>query len=91
MFNGHLDVMPAGNEPGWTDDPWSGKIADGKVWGRGSANMKAGVTGEPSGPETISFASKEYIQFTVTSQWKNDILLIPSSSLLPRLHGGVGV
>lgn len=44
MFNGHLDVLPGGDEPGWTDDPWSGKIADGKVWGRGSADMKAGVT-----------------------------------------------
>lgn len=33
MFNGHLDVMPAGKEPGWSDSPWSGKIADGKVWG----------------------------------------------------------
>lgn len=44
MFNGHLDVMPAGNEPGWSDNPWSGKIADGKVFGRGSSDMKAGVT-----------------------------------------------
>lgn len=43
MFNGHLDVLPAGNEPGWEDDPWSGKIEDGKVWGRGAADMKAGL------------------------------------------------
>ncbi|MGZ0043083.1 M20/M25/M40 family metallo-hydrolase [Paenibacillus ottowii] len=44
MFNGHLDVLPAGDEPGWIDDPWSGKIADGRVWGRGTSDMKAGVT-----------------------------------------------
>ncbi|MCM1532017.1 MAG: M20/M25/M40 family metallo-hydrolase [Ruminococcus flavefaciens] len=44
MFNGHLDTMPAGEEPGWSDDPWSGKIADGKVWGRGAGDMKGGVT-----------------------------------------------
>ncbi|MCW3792658.1 M20/M25/M40 family metallo-hydrolase [Paenibacillus sp. LS1] len=44
MFNGHIDVLPAGDEPGWTDDPWSGKIADGRVWGRGTSDMKAGVT-----------------------------------------------
>ncbi|WP_171056252.1 M20/M25/M40 family metallo-hydrolase [Paenibacillus sinopodophylli] len=44
MFNGHLDVLPAGDEPGWNDDPWSGKIADGRVWGRGTSDMKAGVT-----------------------------------------------
>jgi acetylornithine deacetylase/succinyl-diaminopimelate desuccinylase-like protein len=44
MFNGHLDVLPAGAEPGWEDDPWSGKVADGRVWGRGTSDMKAGVT-----------------------------------------------
>lgn len=44
MFNGHLDVFPASNQPGWTDDPWSGKIADGRVWGRGTGDMKAGLT-----------------------------------------------
>lgn len=44
MFNGHLDTLPAGEEPGWTDNPWSGKIADGQIWGRGSGDMKGGVT-----------------------------------------------
>lgn len=44
MLNGHLDVMPAGKEPGWTDDPWSGAIHDGRVWGRGTSDMKAGDT-----------------------------------------------
>lgn len=44
MLNGHLDVLPAGNEPGWTDSPWSGKVEDGRVWGRGTSDMKAGVT-----------------------------------------------
>jgi succinyl-diaminopimelate desuccinylase len=44
MFSGHLDVLPAGNEPGWNDDPWSGKVSNGRVWGRGSSDMKAGVT-----------------------------------------------
>ncbi|MGI6855742.1 M20/M25/M40 family metallo-hydrolase [Mesorhizobium sp. 1B3] len=44
MFNGHLDVFPASNQPGWTDDPWSGKVADGRIWGRGTGDMKAGLT-----------------------------------------------
>lgn len=44
MFNGHLDVMPAGKEPGWNDDPWSGAVRDGRVWGRGTSDMKAGDT-----------------------------------------------
>lgn len=44
MLNGHLDVMPAGKEIGWTVDPWSGTIKDGKIIGRGTSDMKAGVT-----------------------------------------------
>ena len=44
MLNGHLDVMPAGNEPGWSVDPYSGIIKDGKIIGRGTSDMKAGIT-----------------------------------------------
>lgn len=44
MLNGHLDVMPAGKERGWTVDAWSGAIRDGKIIGRGVSDMKAGVT-----------------------------------------------
>ena len=40
-FNGHTDVVPPGE--GWAADPFSGHIADGKIWGRGAADMKSGV------------------------------------------------
>lgn len=120
MLNGHLDVMPAGKEPGWIDDPWSGAIHDNRVWGRGTSDMKAGdtamifaykylyrlrdklsgklsltlvadeetgwgrgtgylfdtipermmadavLTGEPSGVNTINFASKGYMMLSLS-------------------------
>ena len=40
-LNGHLDVVPAGE--GWTVDPFAGVIRDGKLFGRGTADMKAGI------------------------------------------------
>jgi succinyl-diaminopimelate desuccinylase len=40
-FNGHLDVVPVG--AGWTRDPFGGEISDGKLYGRGTADMKAGL------------------------------------------------
>jgi len=43
----HMDVVPveAGTESGWTHPPFSGDIADGFVWGRGSLDDKVGVLG----------------------------------------------
>ncbi|EWG53734.1 hypothetical protein FVEG_12104 [Fusarium verticillioides 7600] len=40
MFNGHLDTVTI---MGYNDDPLSGKIVDGRLYGRGSADMKGGV------------------------------------------------
>jgi succinyl-diaminopimelate desuccinylase len=43
MFNGHLDVFPA-DDPGlWDIPPFEGRIADGKIHGRGVADMKGGL------------------------------------------------
>lgn len=41
VLNGHLDVVPAG--PGWTVEPYGGVVRDGRLWGRGSADMKGGL------------------------------------------------
>ncbi len=40
-LNGHLDVVPPGH--GWTMDPWEGVVRDGRLYGRGSSDMKAGL------------------------------------------------
>jgi acetylornithine deacetylase len=39
----HLDVVAPGSEPWSHGGPWSGAIADGWVWGRGSVDMKGGA------------------------------------------------
>ncbi len=40
-FNGHLDVVPAG--AGWTVDPFAAVIRDGRIFGRGVTDQKAGI------------------------------------------------
>ncbi|MCA1063068.1 peptidase [Rossellomorea sp. AcN35-11] len=42
LLNGHIDVVPEGEREGWTNDPYSGVIEDGKLYGRGSTDMKGG-------------------------------------------------
>jgi len=41
-FNGHYDTFPVEDASLWTDDPFSGSIRDGKLFGRGVSDMKAG-------------------------------------------------
>jgi succinyl-diaminopimelate desuccinylase len=41
-FTGHIDTVPLGATP-WSHDPFAGEIADGRLYGRGSSDMKAGV------------------------------------------------
>jgi acetylornithine deacetylase len=43
LLNGHTDVIPVGNGEGWSDNPWSAKVKDGRLYGRGSCDMKSGV------------------------------------------------
>jgi len=40
-FNGHYDVVPATGD--WSFDPYKPEVKDGKLYGRGSADMKAGI------------------------------------------------
>ena len=40
-FNGHIDVVEVGQ--GWTTDPFGGALVDGRVYGRGTCDMKGGL------------------------------------------------
>lgn len=43
VLNGHVDVVPTGDVSLWTVDPFGGTIKDGRLYGRGALDMKAGV------------------------------------------------
>jgi succinyl-diaminopimelate desuccinylase len=43
MFEGHTDVVTEGDRSAWTVDPYSALERDGRIYGRGSADMKSGV------------------------------------------------
>jgi succinyl-diaminopimelate desuccinylase len=43
VFAGHTDVVPVGEAAKWRFDPFAGELADGAIWGRGTADMKGGV------------------------------------------------
>ena len=41
-LTGHVDTVPLGNEP-WSVDPFGGEERDGRIFGRGTTDMKGGV------------------------------------------------
>jgi succinyl-diaminopimelate desuccinylase len=56
-LNGHFDVVPAGD--GWTVDPFGGLVRDGRIYGRGVCDMKAGIAAAVFAMDAIARAGVE--------------------------------
>lgn len=44
LFDGHIDTVPVPDDSKWVHAPFSGEIADGKIYGRGASDMKGAVS-----------------------------------------------
>lgn len=53
ILNGHIDVVPSGDKSKWTQDPYGGEVVDGKLYGRGTTDMKGGNMSTLIALETI--------------------------------------
>lgn len=56
-LNGHFDVVPPG--AGWTVDPFGGLVRDGRIYGRGSCDMKGGLAAAVYAAEAVRRAGVE--------------------------------
>ena len=43
MLNGHMDTVPAGDVSNWKYNPFEARVVDGKIFGRGTSDMKGGI------------------------------------------------
>jgi len=59
MFEGHTDVVTEGDPKTWQYPPFAGKIVDGKLYGRGSADMKAGIAAAVAALKAIQEVAPE--------------------------------
>jgi succinyl-diaminopimelate desuccinylase len=55
-FEGHTDVVTEGDPDRWSVDPYGGEIRDGRLYGRGSADMKSGVAAMLHGVRALQLA-----------------------------------
>lgn len=78
ILNGHMDVVPTSDEALWSASPWSGQVKHGKLFGRGSCDMKAGLTSN-----VFAVQSLQALGFRPAA----DVLL---ESVIGEESGGVG-
>ncbi|MDY6456598.1 succinyl-diaminopimelate desuccinylase [Acinetobacter faecalis] len=82
-FAGHTDVVPTGNLDAWNSDPFAPEIRDGKLYGRGSADMKTALA-------AMVVASERFVKKHPTH--KGSIaFLITSDEEGPSINGTVKV
>ena len=68
-FAGHSDVVPPGDFSEWSGDPFSGFIADGKLFGRGSSDMKSAIA------SFVSAAQRYLIDFELQGNGSISLLI----------------
>ncbi|MDM5229545.1 peptidase [Cytobacillus sp. NJ13] len=78
ILNGHIDVVPEGDRNDWDHDPFSGRIEDGKLYGRGSTDMKGG---------TVSILLAMEAIITLGIKLKGDVIF---QSVIEEESGGAG-
>lgn len=69
-FAGHTDVVPTGPLEGWKTNPFEAEIIDGKLYGRGAADMKGGIAAMVVAAERFIKENPEHdgiIAFLITS------------------------
>ena len=53
LFNGHVDVIPAGPAETWSHGPFSGDVQGSRMYGRGASDMKSGLAAMTMAMETL--------------------------------------
>jgi len=43
LFDAHIDTVPVPDPGAWTHDPWAGEVAEGRLYGRGTSDMKGAL------------------------------------------------
>ncbi|RLG78908.1 MAG: hypothetical protein DRO10_01710 [Thermoprotei archaeon] len=69
VVEGHMDTVDIGNPELWDVEPFSGKVIDGWVYGRGSSDMKGGITSQIKSIESIKELNYDiYLVYTVQEE-----------------------
>jgi succinyl-diaminopimelate desuccinylase len=83
-FAGHTDVVPVGDGAAWTVDPFAGLVREGRLWGRGAADMKGAIA-------CFVAAAARYLGDRTGAPFGSISLLITGDEEGPAVNGTVRV
>ena len=89
MFAGHTDVVPTGPEQEWDTPPFEPVISDGKLFGRGAADMKSSLAAMVVAVEDVLAAQDRLagtLSFLITSDEEGDATY-GTQLAVAQLHG----
>jgi acetylornithine deacetylase len=78
IYNGHVDVVPSGHIERWSNPPFEPRIKEGRIYGRGAVDMKAGLC-------SAIFAAKAIMDADI--RLKTPLMI---ESVIGEEDGGVG-
>ncbi|MFQ6125702.1 MAG: M20 family metallopeptidase [Candidatus Heimdallarchaeota archaeon] len=91
FLNGHYDVVPAGDLAAWDNDPFTPVFENGRLYGRGAADMKGGLAvicevARILNSEDALFQGNLFVTVTPDEEIgsKNGAALLMKSQILPR-------
>jgi len=86
LLNGHVDVIPPGSLDAWTKSPWSAKVENGAIYGRGSSDMKSGLAAMTMALDAV-IKSKIALKGDVILEYTVDEELSGNGTLASVLRG----
>ncbi len=72
LFDGHMDVVPVREPNLWDHDPYGAEVSGGKIWGRGTADMKGALAAMICAPAYLkrsNFTGRVLVSASVAEEY----------------------
>ena len=86
LFEGHTDVVTEGDRSRWTRDPFGGEVEGGRLYGRGSADMKGGVAAMICAAEAVRRTGSFPGRIIVAALVDEEGLMLGAKDFVARGH-----